>query len=191
MARARRGRISKIDLLPEEAKPYVTAALNALKDRDRTQEDIREELNTHLLSLGLNPVSRSAFNRKSMWLATVGQNMQQMREIASILAEKLDEAPEGDVGLLLNETIKTLVFDVLQDASLSDEAPSMVMLRQAADAILRLEKARMMSFENAEKLRKAFAKQGEEAIKKAGKHAGLNAETIAKLRREFLGVVEK
>lgn len=85
------------------------------------------------------------FNRKALWLASYGEQMIRAREVAAIMAEKLEEAPQGDVGRLLNETLKTLIFDVLSEASLSDNSASMKMLVQAAEALRDLECAREMS----------------------------------------------
>jgi hypothetical protein len=145
MAKGKRGRLSSIDLLPDEARPHVIAAMAALKERQRSQDEIRDELNTHLLALGCAPISKSAFNRKALWLAGYGEQLTQAREVAAILAEKLNEAPAGDVGLLLNETIKTMVYDVIMEGSLDEESSSIGMLKEAALTLFRLEQARKIS----------------------------------------------
>lgn len=114
-----RGRLSSIDLLPEEAQPCVSAALAALSERKRTQEDIRRELNECLARLGLAPISRSAFNRKALQIAAVGRQLQQAREVAAVMAEKLSDLPEGDIGLLLIEALKTLIYDVIMNEAMA------------------------------------------------------------------------
>jgi hypothetical protein len=113
MAKTRRGRLSSIDLLPEQAEPHVLAALKELRERKKPQQQILAELNAALADYGIKPISRSAFNRKALWLAAYGRQLEHAREIAAILAERLDEVPAGDVGLLLGETLKTIIFDVL------------------------------------------------------------------------------
>ena len=123
-----RGRLSSIDLLPEEAEPAVMRAMDALKERKKPQAQILRVLNMELEALGIKPISKSAFNRKALWLATYGRQLEQAREIASVWAERLNETPEGDVGMLLGETLKTLIFDVMSESSLSKKSPSMVML---------------------------------------------------------------
>ncbi len=188
-----RGRLSSIDLLPEEAAPCVRAALDALAARKRTQEDIRAELNDCLARLGLGPISRSAFNRHALRMAAVGKQLQQAREVAAVMAEKLDDLPEGDIGLLLIEAIKTLVYDVVMDEALreQDGREGLKMLSRAADAVMRLERARKTNAETRRLAMRAFARQAEEAVERAGREAGLSAEAVAQIRREVLGVVEK
>jgi hypothetical protein len=176
MATGRRGRLSSIDMLPEEAQPDVQWAIGELNARKRTAESIRLELNERLLALGAAPVSASAFNRYSLFIARHGQAMQQVRGIAALLAEKMDEEPDGDVGLLLAETIKTMIYDVMMNEALS-EAPSMKMLLAAAEAVQRLELARSTSL-------KAAAFKRERFIEKAAEMA----ETVEAIKSAILGV---
>jgi len=190
-SKPKRGRLSSLELLPDEARPFVIAAIESLKARQRTQDDIRIELNNHLLSLGLDPVSKTAFNRKALAVSAAGEQLLQAREVASIMAEKLDEAPAGDIGALLNETIKTLVYDVIMEQSLSDESASIDMLKSASQALMRLEQARKMSVETRAKIMADFADKAEDAIHKVSSQAGLSADQVAQIRREVLGVVKK
>jgi len=188
-----RGRLSSIDLLPEEAQPCVSAALAALSERKRTQEDIRRELNECLAKLGLGPISRSTFNRKALQIAAVGRQLQQAREVAAVMAEKLSDLPEGDIGLLLIEALKTLIYDVIMNEALAAEGgrAGLKMFSQAADAIMRLERARKTNAETRRLALREFAQAAEEAVERAGREAGLSAEAVAQIRREVLGVVER
>ncbi len=186
----RRGRLSSIDLLPDEAAPCVAKAFDALKKRKETQANILRRLNGELslLDLGLKPISKSAFNRKALWLASYGHQMQTTREIASVWAEKLDETPDGDVGMLLGETIKTLLFDVLTEVAMSKKAPSMVMLGVASEALRNLEKAREISVATRVRIETNFIKQANKAVDKAGKAKGLSKDTISAIKSQILGV---
>ena len=60
--------------------------------------------------------------------ALVGREISRITRYADRVVH-LDPLP-GDVGLLLNETIKTMVFDLLAEASLSKKSPSMQMMLQ-------------------------------------------------------------
>ena len=189
MARkSRRGRLSTIDLLPDEARPYVVAAMQALKERSREQESIREELNNHLLSLGCKPISKSAFNRKALWLAGFGEQLTQAREVAAVLAEKLDKAPEGDVGLLLNETIKMIVYDIVMQGSIDDESASLTMAKDAALALYRLEHARKVSIVTRKKIMDDFGAKAADAVEAVAKVKGITAETVEAIKSKILGV---
>ena len=186
--KSRRGRLSTIDLLPDEAQPYVLAAMDALKERRREQEAIREELNNHLLSLGCEPISKSSFNRKALWLAGYGANLIQAREVAAVLAEKLDKAPEGDVGLLLNETIKMIVYDIVMEGSINDESASIGMAKDAALTLFRLEQARKVSIVTRKKIMDDFQTKAVEAVAAVAKVKGITDETAEAIKSKILGV---
>lgn len=187
----KRGHLAKMDLLPPEGKRHVIEAIEQLKAKDRTQDEIREELNNHLLTLGLEPISKSAFNRKALYIAAVGQDLLHAREVAAVMAEKLDNQPEGDVGLLLNETIKALVYDVVMDAAIKDESASIAMLKAASNSLVHLERARKISIETKTKIMKEFAGKADQAIVEAGKKAGLSVAAVKEIRHKVLGVVKK
>jgi response regulator RpfG family c-di-GMP phosphodiesterase len=188
MAKSKRGRLSSIDLLPEQAEPHVLAALKALRERKKPQQIILAELNAALADYGIKPISRSAFNRKALWLAAYGRQLEHAREIAAVVAEKLEEAPAGDVGLLLGETLKTIIFDVLSEASLSDESASMKMLAQASIALRNLEQARRMSVQTRQKIMTDFVRRAGEVVEKVAEQRGLTAETVDVIKAQILGV---
>ncbi|MBK9080196.1 MAG: DUF3486 family protein [Hyphomicrobium sp.] len=189
-SRKGRGRLSSIDTLPEDAEPAIVKALQALKDRKKSQAEILRVLNTDLdaLDLDIKPISKSAFNRKALWLASYGKQLENAREIASVWAEKLDETPEGDVGMLLGETLKTLIFDVLAEASMSQTSPSMVMIGVASEALRNLEKARELSVATRTKIETNSLKKANKADEKAGKEKGLSKDTISAIKSQILGV---
>jgi hypothetical protein len=182
-----RGRLSSIDSLPEAADPFIAAAMQDLRLRAKPQVQILAELNGNLADLGVKSISKSAFNRKSLWLASYGQQIENAREIAGVMAERLDAAPEGDVGLLLNETLKTMIFDVLAEASLSPDSASMKMLMQASESLMALERSRKLSVENRTSVQ-AFAKKANEAVDRVGRSKGLKSGTVAEIKRQILGI---
>jgi hypothetical protein len=104
------------------------------------------------------------------------------------MAERLDAAPEGDVGLLLNETIKTIIFDVMSEASISDESPSMKMLHQASESLMALERARKLNVDTRKVIETTFLAKAEEAVDRAAKEKGISADTVSAIKRHILGV---
>jgi uncharacterized protein DUF3486 len=187
MARAKRGRLSTIDLLPEEATVDIAWAFEEIKARRQPQLAILAELNRRLADRGLKGLSKSAFNRKVLWLIGHGDAILKAREIAAVMAEKLDETPEGDVGLLLNELIKSIVFDIVSSAQLSDKV-TMNMAVNAALALDKLENARKLSVATRAKIAKEFSAKAAAAVEAAGKAKGLSRETIDTLKAQILGV---
>ena len=186
-SRARRGRLSSIDLLPEEAEPDIAWAFEEIKARRMPQLQILAELNKRLADRGLGKLSKSAFNRKALWLIGHGEAILRAREIAGVLAEKLDEVPEGDVGLLLNELVKSIVFDILSNAQLTDSV-SMNMALNAAVALDKLESARRQSVSTRDKIAKTFAEKAAAAVEKAGAAKGLTPDTVEALKAKILGI---
>lgn len=186
-----RGRLSSLDLLPQEAEADYAWALGQLAKRERTQEAIRDELNLRLLAIGLDPVSKSAFNRKAMSFALMARQIEQTREMAGIMAERMDNQPEGDVGLLTGELIKSLVYDVLAGEMISGEAPSIKLLKTAAETINKLERARKANMDTAVRIKKQFAGEAMQAVEAAGKQAGLSAENLKLIREQVYGIMEK
>ena len=76
-----RGRLSSIDLLPEEAQDDILWALGELNQRQRTQADILFELNDRLEAKGFEAISKSAFNRNSTKLAARSRRIAERQQI--------------------------------------------------------------------------------------------------------------
>lgn len=187
MARGKRGRLSSIDLLPEEVAPDIQWAYEEIKARRMPQLQILGELNKRLADRGLKRLSKSAFNRKVMWLVGHGDALLRAREIAAVMAEKLDDVPEGDVGLLLGEVIKSIVFDLVSDGQLNDSV-SMNMAVQASVALQKLEDARRLSVETRVKVAKSFARKAADAVEAAGQAKGMTRDTIEAIKAKILGI---
>ena len=67
--RVTRGRLSSLDLSPEEGHDDIVWAMAQLNERKRSQEDIRFELNDRLAVKGIDAISKSAFNRRAVRIA--------------------------------------------------------------------------------------------------------------------------
>ena len=72
MARAKRGRLSTIDMLPEEAQPFICEALDALRKRKKPQTQILSVLNLKLGGIDCAPISKSAFGYEKEVLLPAG-----------------------------------------------------------------------------------------------------------------------
>lgn len=183
-----RGRLGFIDKLPEECREDVDWAIEELKARQREQKDILEEFNLRLCSKGVDPVSKSSFNRYSLKLARHWGAMMQVREAAAAIAEKFDEEPDGDVALLIGETIKTLIYEAVSDVPMDDASASIKMLAQAAHALQRLEQARGTAIKTALIKREKFIKDAAAQVEQAMKQKGIGPDTIEAVKKAILGV---
>jgi hypothetical protein len=191
-----RGRLSSIDLLPEWAEPAVQAALGKLRDNDLPQIEILDQFNAELRALAfaagvMDPpqISSSAFNRKTMRLAAHGRRLAETREIATALASKLEQGGDEDLTLMLAETIKTLIFEMLERADGVPAADwSAEMMANFALALKNAEQAKKVTADMKILIEKNFVKQAEAAIEKVSAVRGLSPEAKREFRRELFGV---
>lgn len=187
-----RGRLSAIDLLPEECSQIISWAAQQLADRDRTQLDIYAEFKEKLIGLqgetglGFDIPSFSAFNRHSIRLAQMTRRLEQTREIAATISERFDAEASDDLTLIAAEAIKTLVFEVLQMSGDGGLNPKGAM--ELANALRAAVAAQSVSTARRQKVEAEFNRKAEKAIDKVAREAGLSADSIAQLRRDFLGI---
>ena len=181
--RAGRGRLSTIDLLPAEADDTVTWAFGELRERARTQQDIHAEFNKRLAEIQLGPISFSAFNRHSIRLSAMARRHEEVRAITSALTERLDPGQADDLTIMAAETIKTLVFELMEDGKVS---PKQTMA--LANALRAAEAAAKMPLTRRREMEAQFAAQVDQAIDKVRTEKGLTEDQAAFFRREVLGV---
>ncbi|MCY1705228.1 DUF3486 family protein [Pannonibacter sp. SL95] len=189
-----RGRLSGIELLPDECTPAVAWAAEALQDRDRTQIDIYQEFvgkleavaREHRGELEFSIPSFSAFNRYSIRLATMTRRLDETREIASAIAGKFDAQASDNLTLIAAEAIKTLVFELLTNSGEAGLDPKGAM--SLANALHKAAQAQTVSSDRRRKVEEEFAKQAESAIEKVAKVRGLTAETAEAIKAQILGV---
>lgn len=199
-----RGRLSAIDLLPEECEPVINWAAHELANRDRTQLEIFAEFKQKLIALqgeiGLDfdIPSFSSFNRYSLRLAGMSRRLEQTREIAATISERMDAQGSDDLTLIAAEAIKTLIFEVLQDAGEGGISPKGAMelanALRAASAAQVSSSNRRLKIEAEEKARRVEADMkanAEKALDTLSREPGISKEAIARARRDFLGVRPK
>lgn len=206
-----RGRLSSIELLGEDYDDILTWAAGELRDRSKLQTDILGELNRQLQARAegigdtdFKPISRSAFSRYSVRLAGIARRLEHTREISRVLTERLQPGDTDTVTIALAEAIKTTVFEAIGEAG--DAGLGMMDLNFAASALKSAVAAQKTSAENRQKIEAEIARKADEATRAAAAalaeraanavtavatEAGLSADTIAQLRRDFLGIRPK
>lgn len=186
MSRQGRGRLSSIDLLPDEALPDIQWAMEELKNRDRLQKDIHEEFNGRLADRGIAPISKSAFNRHSIKLAGIARRIEETREITAVLTEKLEPGDTDNLTIMVAETIKTLVFEMLTAGGEAGFTPKQA--KEMAEALRAAASSQKVSADRRVKLEKELASQVDEAVEKIAEVAGLSDERAKDIRNKVLGV---
>lgn len=181
-----RGRLSSIDLLPDSADADVAWASEELDRRERLQKVILEEFNSRLADKGLAPISSSAFNRHSVKLARIGRRIRDTREITAVLTDRLEPGDTDKLTIVVAETIKTLVFEMLQEGGEAGFNPKQT--KEMAEALRAATSAQKVSSERKTRLDAELEKKVGEAIEKVVSVTGLTAERAAEIRNQVLGV---
>ncbi len=190
-----RGRLSKIDLLPEECDEVVAWAAQELADRDRTQTEIYPEFKQKLIAIqgehgiDFDIPSFTAFNRYSLKLSQLTRRIEQTREIAATISERMDAESSDDLTLIAAETIKTLVFEILSAKGEAGIDPKGA--KALADALRSATLAQNVSTQRRKTIQQEYEAKAEKAIERVAKEKGLSADTISQLRHDFLGVRPK
>ncbi|WP_068087433.1 MULTISPECIES: DUF3486 family protein [Polycladidibacter] len=186
--RASRGRLSDIDLLPDEAQSVVEWAAQELAKTDRTQQDILEEFNSRLKIIDptLGPISRSAFNRYSIRQSIMTRRQKNTREIAKAMALNLGTQSSDEVTILAAEAIKTLIFEILGDAGETGLAPVEAM--RLATALKQATAAQHISSDRRAKVEREFEEKAKAAVDRVAKKKGISKDAANTIKSAILGV---
>jgi len=185
-----RGRLSSLDLIPEEGQEDIRWAYAELNKRARTAAVILEELNGRLIDKGLADyiISKSAFNRRSVAIARAGERIKMSRAIFSGIADHLTPENIDQGNIALGEFIKALIAELVSEAE-GDLTPKQVMeLARGFGAVVLAQKVSHDRKSKGEKDLATKAEKTADAVAKVAREAGLSADQVAKIRRDVLGV---
>ena len=124
--------------------------------------------------------------------AELSRRLEETRQISSALADRLDGIGNEDLTTMTIEAIKTLIFELVSGSGEAGASPDEAM--KMARAIQSLVAASKMSQAQRATYQKELEAATDEAIEKAStvaREAGVPAERIAQMRRDFLGVRPK
>ncbi|EET9654570.1 DUF3486 family protein [Escherichia coli] len=186
--RPTRGRLSKVDLLPDSIREQLH---QMLREKRHTQEEIREAINALIDEHNLPEemqLSRTGLNRYAIRMEKVGAKIRASREMAEVWAAKLGSAPTSDVGKLLMEFVKTLAFETSMSMAEGDKPVAPKALGQLALVAQRLEAAAMTSHKREKAIRDAFAQEMAEKTEELVRTGGLSGGAADTIKREILGI---
>jgi hypothetical protein len=187
--RKKRGKPSKIDLLPSAIKSKLD---ELLRNNKMQQKDILQAVNLLIDEAGLGEelkLSASGVNRYSTQMETIGHDIRQAREMAEIWVAKLGAEPTGDVSKLLMEMLRTQSFRLLVKANENpDDVLDPKTIGELALGIQRIEKASILNMEREKEIKKAFADAAADQIDKTAKQAGLTSEGATLIKQQILGL---
>ncbi|MFT4099116.1 MAG: DUF3486 family protein [Rhodoblastus sp.] len=183
--RVTRGRLSSLDLLPEDAQDDVVWAMGELNRRDRTQADILLELNDRLQAKGFEPISKSAFNRKAVRIAAISSRIAESRALFEGIAPQFTPERIDETNIVIGELIKLVITDILDgDAGKIGPKGAMELARGYMAAI----QGQKLSSARRAQVEADFKSRADKAIGAVAKEAGLSADQVAQIRRDVLGV---
>ncbi|MDG4811671.1 DUF3486 family protein [Hydrogenovibrio sp. 3SP14C1] len=174
----------------EQMPPEILEKLQTLlRDPRVNQLEATAKINDVLASLGHETVSKSAVNRYAQKMAQVGKRLQESRDMAQMWIGKLGSAPQGEVGKLLNETIRTLAFETTMKMAEDEEEPvSPKVLAQLSLAVQRLEASATVNLKRDEEIRKQANEEAAEQVGQAAKELGLTEEGAKAIKNRILGI---
>lgn len=182
---------SSIDRLPEAAREQLN---ELLRDSTVTQKDAVIGINRILAELEHpEQLSKSAVNRYAVRMDAIGKRMRESREVADALIGKLGSQPQGKIGNLVNEILRSVSFELslnLTDGDLgAEDAPAIAKtLKDLALTTMRLEKAANLNVEREKEIRKQALEDAAKKVDKLVKKGGLTAATVQTIRKEILGI---
>jgi Asp-tRNA(Asn)/Glu-tRNA(Gln) amidotransferase B subunit len=182
-----RGRLSSLDMAPDEAQDDIFWAMGELNARKRTQAEILSDLNGRLADKNCPLISKSAFNRKAMRVAAAASRLAERRALFEGLAPQFTAERMDEANVVIGELIKTLITEML-DADAGTFTPKGAM--ELARALKHSVEAQTISSEAKRRALDAASRKVGEAVEKVAKEKGITAETRAKIM-EQLGVIRR
>lgn len=181
-----RGRLSSIDMLPDEAEPDILWALEELRSRTRPQIAILAEFNARLADRGIGGVSKSAFSRWSMRKTIQFRKLDEVRHITSEIVADLGTDGADQVTVAVAEMIKVAIYENLEKGSV--DSKSVMEMARALTSVVSAQKASNELRRKLEERAAAQIEQAAETAEKVATEAGLSAERAAQIRRDVLGL---
>lgn len=181
-----RGRLSSIDMLPEEAEADIIWALEQLREPKMPQTAILAEFNARLADRGVASVSKSAFSRWAIRKSIQFRRLDEVRTITGQIVGDLGTDGADQVTVAVAELLKVAIYELLEKGT--PDPKSVMEMSRALQSVVAAQKT---STDHRKKLEERAAAQIAQAADKAEKvaaEAGLSAERAAQIRRDVLGL---
>ena len=178
-----RGRLSSIDMLPEEADLEITWANEMLRDRKVPANQIFAEFNRNLAAKGIAPISRSAWNRYSVRKALQFRKHDEARRMSAELVAQLGTDSADEVTVMIAEMLKVAMFEQLEGGGLTSKG--VMELSRGLSSLVTAQKGSLehrLRLQREEELKKAAEKVAE-----VGKKAGVSQDVLDQIN-QALGV---
>lgn len=173
-----RGRLSSLDLLPEDAEPDLVWALETLRERSMPQNAILNELNARLADRGIAKLSKSSFSRWAIRKAIQFRRLDEVRAITGDIIGNLGPDGADNVTMAVSEMLKAAVYERLE----GDNNPKALLeLSRALSSAVAAQRA---SAEHRRQLQvelEARLKKTADAVAEAGAKGAVAEDTLKKI----------
>lgn len=187
-ARDGRGRLSSIEMLPEEAEPDIVWANDELRKREKPANVILAEFNARLADRGIGAISKSAWGRYSVRKAIQFRKHDEARRMSAELVAQLGTEGADEVTVMVAELLKVAMFEQLETGKL--EAKNIMELARGLQSVVNAQKA---SADHRRKLKEDVLAKVDKAIDKAGAEGGgADAQAVLKrIREDVYGIFQQ
>lgn len=160
---------------------------DAVNDAVRDGRATIDEILVLIKSMG-GEVSRSAVGRHVKKATEQMKRYRDAQEVAKVWIAKLTDEPEGDVGRLVAEMVKTVAFQQLADMGESDKKSGPMDLMLLAKAMDHVSRSQKVDADRQLKIRKEVLDQAAKKTEEVAKAKGLSADTVDLIKRQILGI---
>lgn len=183
----------------DKLSPDVRAQLRGwLQDPRLSQIEVTARTNELLAELGLSErVTKSSVNRAALRWEKVDSRIRQQREVSEMFIAKVGAAPQGQSGLMINEILRTLAYDLTEkliDIDLEHEEtdlPAVIdQVKALALTMQRLESAATNNVKREAEIKKQAQLEAAKTAVSEVKKAGLSDEAADQIRRKILGITD-
>lgn len=184
-ARQGRGRLSSIDMLPPEAEPDIVWALEQLREHRLPQNTILMEFNERLADKGIEPISKSAWNRYAVRKAIQFRRLDEIQRMGGELVKEMDGKAPDEVTIAVAEMLKVAVFEALEGGTPTTKG--IMELSRALQSAVGAQKTSAEYRKKLEQERDAQLAAAAEKVGEIGKRKGVSPEAIAEINRALMG----
>lgn len=180
-----RGRLSAIDMLPEEAEEDIAWALEQLRTRKLPQTALLEEFNLRLADKGLAPVSKSSWNRYSVRKAIMFRKLDEMQRMSGELMASLGTEGPDQVTVAVAEMLKLAAFQALEGDNMTTKG--IMELSRALQSAVGAQKTSAEYRQRLEAELQAKLAKAADAVNAIGAKSGISKEALDEINRRLLG----
>lgn len=178
-----RGRLSSIDLLPDDAEPDIIWAAEQLRERSMPAGAILVEFNKRLADRGIPGISKSAWGRHAVRKARQFRDLDDHRRLSQEVIGAIGEDGADAVTVMVAEMIKVAAVQLLEHKRDSLGPKDIMELSRALSTAVTAQRGsaeyrRQLEREVQERLAKAAT-----ALTEAGGQAGVPEDTLAKVTK--------